>query len=48
LLLFFIIWLVFTIITYGTAVSAGLFLPGILIGCSMGRILGKAIEDYLD
>ena len=48
MLLFFIIWLVFTIITYGTAVSAGLFLPGILIGCSMGRILGRIIEDYLD
>ena len=33
-----------TIITYGTAVPAGLFLPGILVGCSLGRMLGLFIE----
>lgn len=47
LLLFFLIWFLFTIITYGTAVPAGLFLPGILIGCSLGRVLGLFIENYI-
>jgi H+/Cl- antiporter ClcA len=27
---------------------AGLFLPEVIIGCSMGRILGRIIEYYLD
>ena len=45
LLLFFLIWFLFTIVTYGTAVPAGLFLPGILIGCSLGRVLGLFIEN---
>ena len=27
-----------TIITYGVNVPAGLFLPGMIIGCSMGNI----------
>lgn len=31
-------------VTYGSAVPAGLFLPGILIGCSLGRIVGHFIE----
>lgn len=47
LLLFFLLWLIFTIITYGTAIPAGLFLPGILIGCSLGRVLGLFIENYI-
>ena len=47
LLLFFLIWFVFTCITYGTAIPAGLFLPGILIGCSLGRVLGLFIENYI-
>jgi len=47
LLLFFLIWYIFTIVTYGTAVPAGLFLPGILIGCALGRVLGLFIENYI-
>ena len=47
LLLFFLIWFIFTIITYGTAIPAGLFLPGILIGCSLGRVIGLFIENYI-
>lgn len=47
LLLFFLLWFIFTCITYGTAVPAGLFLPGILIGCSLGRVLGLFIENYI-
>ena len=34
--IFFFVWYVFTIITYGVWVPSGLFLPGILIGCSVG------------
>lgn len=47
LLLFFLIWFIFTCVTYGTAVPAGLFLPGILIGCALGRVLGLFIENYI-
>mmetsp|Transcript_15680 Transcript_15680/g.24040 ORF Transcript_15680/g.24040 Transcript_15680/m.24040 type:complete len:346 (+) Transcript_15680:770-1807(+) len=47
LLLFFLIWYTFTCITYGTAVPAGLFLPGILVGCALGRVLGLFIENYI-
>ena len=45
LLLHFLIWYLMTIVTYGTAVPAGLFLPGILVGCSLGRMLGLFIES---
>ena len=37
-----------TIITYGTAVPAGLFLPGILIGCSLGRMMSLFIETNIE
>ena len=48
LLLHFLIWYLMTIVTYGTAVPAGLFLPGILVGCSLGRILGLFIETNIE
>ena len=47
LLLHFMIWYLLTIITYGTAVPAGLFLPGILIGCSLGRMLTLFIHTNI-
>lgn len=34
--IYFIVWYGLTIVTYGVWVPAGLFLPGILIGCSVG------------
>ncbi len=34
--IYFFVWYCLTIITYGVWVPAGLFLPGILIGCSVG------------
>lgn len=37
-----------TIITYGTAVPAGLFLPGILIGCSLGRMMSLFLSTQLN
>lgn len=33
-----------TIVTYRTEVPAGLFLPGIMIGCSLGRMTSLFIE----
>jgi len=47
LFLYFIIWYSFTVVTYGTSVPAGLFLPGILIGCSLGRMVGLFIENFI-
>ena len=37
-----------TIVTYGTAVPAGLFLPSILLGCGLGRILTLFIATNSD
>ena len=36
LLTYMLVWYVFTISTYGVWVPAGLFLPGIIIGCAVG------------
>lgn len=36
--LFVGVWYLFTITTYGTNVPAGLFLPGMIIGCALGMI----------
>jgi H+/Cl- antiporter ClcA len=35
---FVAVWYLFTITTYGTNVPAGLFLPGMIIGCCMGDL----------
>ena len=35
---FVLLWYFFTIITYGTNVPAGLFLPGMIIGCCLGDL----------
>ena len=42
--LFFSIWYFFTITTYGTNVPAGLFLPGMIIGCALGAMYSKAVD----
>ena len=47
LIIYFVIWYFFTVISYGTAVPAGIFLPGILIGCALGRMFGLFINNYL-
>ena len=36
--IFILIWYTFTCITSGTVVPAGIFLPCILIGCSLGSL----------
>lgn len=48
LLIHFLIWFLMTILTYGTWVPAGLFLPGILIGCSLGRMMTLFLSTYLN
>ena len=48
LLVHFLIWFLMTLVTYGTAVPAGLFLPGILIGCTLGRILTLFISTTFE
>lgn len=40
ILIFLAFWVVFTFITYGTNVPAGLFLPGMIIGCGIGHLYG--------
>jgi chloride channel 7 len=47
LIIYFCIWYFFTVITYGTSVPAGIFLPGILIGCALGRMVGLFIDTYI-
>ena len=32
------VWYFWTIVTYGTNVPSGVFLPGMIIGCAMGEI----------
>ena len=38
---FFFVWYLFTIFTYGVWVPAGLFLPGIIVGCAVGAIYAE-------
>ena len=35
---YLLVWYLFTITTYGVWVPAGLFLPGIIVGCAVGAI----------
>lgn len=47
LLIYFCVWYVLAIFTLGTNVPAGLFVSGILIGCSFGRLFGLFLQDYI-
>lgn len=38
MIVYLLVWYIFTITTYGVWVPAGLFLPGIIIGCAVGAI----------
>lgn len=39
---FVCVWYFWTIVTYGTQVPSGLFLPGMIIGCALGEIYAKS------
>jgi chloride channel 7 len=41
------IWYPMTILSYGTNIPAGLFVSGILIGCSYGRFFALFIQKYI-
>ena len=41
------IWYPMTIFSYGTNIPAGLFVSGILIGCSYGRLFGLFVKTYI-
>lgn len=43
-LIFFVIWYLFTVFTYGTNVPSGLFVPGMLIGCAIGSLFFEALH----
>ena len=55
LLVFAATWYFWTIVTYGVWVPAGLFLPGIIIGCAVGgcyaelqaTVFGEKVLDIL-
>lgn len=47
LIIYFVVWYILTILSYGTNVPAGAFVSGILIGCSFGRIVAMFVHDYL-
>jgi hypothetical protein len=38
-------WYFFTIVTYGVWVPAGLFLPGMIIGCALGSLYETILES---
>jgi len=38
---YFFYWFFLSVISYGTAVPAGLFFPGILMGCALGHFIAK-------
>ena len=46
--IYFLVWYIFTITTYGVWIPAGLFLPGILIGCSIGILYLELMIDAFD
>ncbi|KAL8167144.1 hypothetical protein V2J09_008643 [Rumex salicifolius] len=46
LLIFFALYCVLGLITFGIAVPSGLFLPIILMGSAYGRLLGNAMGSY--
>ena len=39
---------VVTLITFGTAIPAGLFTPTVLVGAALGGACGNAFQEYVD
>ena len=44
LFFFVLVWYVFMCLNYGTNVPAGLFLPGMIIGCGMGKLSYQGVH----
>jgi chloride channel 7 len=47
-MIFFLIWYLLCMLTYGTFVPSGLFVPGILMGCGLGQWFASFTEDVFD
>lgn len=47
-LIIFFSWYILTIITYGTFVPAGLFLPGMIYGCALGNLYAESVKGFID
>mmetsp|Transcript_68512 Transcript_68512/g.198769 ORF Transcript_68512/g.198769 Transcript_68512/m.198769 type:complete len:807 (+) Transcript_68512:74-2494(+) len=47
LIIFFCIHMTATCLTYGLSVPSGLFVPSLLGGAAMGRIIGQTLEPYV-
>ena len=45
--IYLLAWYLFTITTYGVSVPAGLFLPGIIIGCAVGSIYEDIVHKLV-
>jgi len=43
---FMLVWFFSTATTYGTAIPAGLFFPGLLIGASLGEFVGRIMVAF--
>ena len=46
MIVFCCVWYFFTIVTYGTNVPSGLFLPGMIIGCALGEIYAHTCLNW--
>ena len=44
--MFTLTWFILFSITYGTNVPSGIFVPGMIIGCSLGQIVSESMKDY--
>lgn len=47
LAIFFVVYYFFAVITYGMSISAGVFIPSLLIGAAGGRLVGAIMLYYL-
>jgi len=47
LAIFFVVYLSLACLTYGASVPSGLFVPSILAGCALGRLVGHALQLLL-
>ncbi|KAJ3671890.1 hypothetical protein LUZ60_007969 [Juncus effusus] len=47
LLIFFVLYCILGLVTFGIAVPSGLFLPIILMGSAYGRLIGLAFKAYI-
>ena len=47
MIIFLSTWCFLFGITYGTSVPSGVFLPGCIIGCTLGNVFAKSIKNLI-